>query len=247
MPWRFVSGAECPPANSLARQGFRNHGAVVKSSFVSLLLPAFWLLSQHSAFADFRTWTNSTGVKIEAEFVKTEGGNVTLRMRSGKTSTFSETKLSAEDREFLKTASAAPAADDAKPAVADANRKAKWLTKMDKAKKEAEETGLPILVLFTGTEWCPYCIKLENEVFEKKDFKDFADKSLVLLKLDFPAGGEAKNKADEKLAQEFGVKGFPKYFLTDASGKPHASGGYQNGIDPEKFAAWVKSSSKAGK
>lgn len=232
---------------SLALHGFQIHRRPVKILARFLFVSAFWLVSQSPAFADFRTWTNSTGAKIEAEFVKSEGGNVTLRLRSGKTSTFSETKLSTEDREFLKTASAAPAAGDAKPTVADANRKAKWLTKMDKAKKEAEETGLPILVLFTGTEWCPYCIKLENEVFEKKDFKDFADKSLVLLKLDFPAGGEAKNKADEKLAQEFGVKGFPKYFLTDATGKPHASGGYQNGIDPDKFAAWVKSSSKAGK
>ena len=233
---------------SLAPQGFQSHRWFVKILARSLFVSAIWLVSQHPAFAEFRTWTNSTGVKIEAEFVKSEGTNVTLRLRNGKNSTFSETKLSAEDREFLKTASAAPApsgADGAKPAAVDPNRKAKWLTKMDKAKKEAEETGLPILVLFTGTDWCPYCIKLENQVFEKKEFKEFVDKSLVLLKLDFPAGGEAKNKADGTLAQEFGVKGFPQYFLADAAGKPMASDGYDDDIDPEKFAAWVKS--KAGK
>jgi len=203
--------------------------------FTSLLLA----LPLH---AEYRAWTNTEGVKIEAQLVKAEGDNVTLRLHNGKVTTFPQAKLSDEDREFIKAnASAVKAAEEAAAAPkVDADRKARWLTKMDRAKEEAAETGLPILVLFTGTSWCPYCVKLENEVFSQKEFKTFADQNLVLLILDFGPGGSSKNRKDGELAQEFGVSGFPKYFLIDAAGKKLDSGGYHGGINPEKFAGWVK-------
>lgn len=109
---------------------------------------------------------------------------------------------------------------------------------MDKAKEEAKETGLPILVLFTGTTWCPYCIKLEKGVFAEKEF---ANQNLVLMILDFPAGGGGSRK-DEELQKEFGVKGFPTYFLVNAAGDKLGKGGYNNGISPKSFAEWVKNS-----
>lgn len=190
--------------------------------------------------AEYRTWTNTEGSKIEAELVKAEGGNVTMRLRNGKLTTFSQTKLSAADNEFVKASQSAPqssGASEAKSAV-DPGRKAKWLTKMDKAKEEAKETGLPILVLFTGTTWCPYCIKLEKEVFAEKEFKEFANQNLVLMILDFPAGGGG-NRKDRDLQKEFGVTGFPTYFLINAEGEKLAKGGYHNGISPKVFAEWV--------
>ena len=197
--------------------------------------------------AEYRSWTNTEGVKIDAQLVKAEGENVTLRLRSGKVTTFPQAKLSEADREFIKTnaSEAKPAEPTTAASKVDANRKAKWLTKMDKAKKDAAETGLPILVLFTGTTWCPYCVKLEKEVFGEKDFKTFADQNLVLLILDFGPGGAPKNKTDGELCKEFGVSGFPTYFLIDAAGKKLASGGYHGGINPEKFAAWAKGATGA--
>lgn len=190
--------------------------------------------------AEFRTWTNTEGVKIEAELVKAENGNVTIRLRNGNLSTFSQTKLSEADLAFIKAGQAAPETSTEKPAV-DPGRKARWLTKMDRAKEEAKETGLPILVLFTGTSWCPYCIKLEKEVFAEREFKEFANQNLVLLMLDFPAGGSGSRK-DEELQKEFGVRGFPTYFLVNAAGENLARGGYHKGINPKEFAEWVKSS-----
>lgn len=187
-----------------------------------------------------RTWMNTEGVKIQADYVKTEGDNVVLRLANGKSVSFPQAKLSEEDREFIKTAAAEPAKPETSKPSANANRKAKWLTKMDRAKDEAKETGLPILVLFTGTSWCPYCVKLEKEVFDKKEFKDFANQNLVLLLLDFEPGGKAKSAANEKLAKEFRVSGYPTYFLCDAEGKAISGGGYHQGISPESFAAWVK-------
>jgi thiol:disulfide interchange protein len=189
--------------------------------------------------AEFRTWANSEGVKIDGELVSSEGGNLTLRLRSGKVTTFPQSKLSPSDQEFLKTAKPATAATDAKPAV-ESNRKAKWLTKMDKAQEQSKDTGLPILVLFTGTTWCPYCIKLEKDVFSQPEFKSFADQNLVLLLLDYGPGGTPNNKKDEKLAKDFAVTGFPTYFLTDATGTQLAKGGFHDGINPSEFSKWVK-------
>ncbi|MBK1882586.1 thioredoxin family protein [Luteolibacter pohnpeiensis] len=195
--------------------------------------------------AEFRTWTSTEGSKIQAEFVKVENESVTLKLLNGSISTFPESKLSQADQEFIKssqTTVAAPSAstEKEKPTVPE-NRKAKWLTRMDKAKQESEETGLPIFVLFTGTTWCPYCIKLEKAVFSEKEFKSYANQHLVLLMLDFGPGGTPNNRRDEKLAKEFGVKGFPTYFLTNSEGKQLASGGYHDGITPSEFAKWVDS------
>jgi thiol:disulfide interchange protein len=189
-------------------------------------------------FAEFRTWSNTEGAKVEAELVKSEGDNVTLRLRNGKLATFTQTKLSEADRDFIKN-NPVQAQQEAQPAV-EADRKAKWLTKLSKAQEESKKTGLPILVLFTGTSWCPYCIKLENSVFSEKAFKSFANENLVLLKLDFEAGGETNDKEHKRLQEDYGVKGFPTYFLTDASGTKLAQGGYHDGINPDDFAAWVK-------
>ncbi len=196
--------------------------------------------------AGFRAWTNSEGVSIDAELVSSEGENVTLRLRSGKVTTFPQSKLSTGDQDFIKAnkeAKPAAASAETKPVV-EANRKAKWLTKMDKAQEQSKETGLPILVLFTGTSWCPYCIKLEKEVFSKSDFKTFADQNLVLLVLDYGPGGTPNNKKDEKLAKDYGVTGYPTYFLTDATGKQLAKGGFHDGINPTGFSGWVKAAER---
>lgn len=208
----------------------------MKNPFLRLICIASLLVTP--LHAEYREWSNSEGVKIDAEFVKTEGDNVTLRLRNGKLSTFSQTKLSSGDRDFLKESkSAAPTEPQAS---VDPNRKAKWLDKMEKAQEQSKETGLPILVLFTGTSWCPYCIKLEKAVFSEKSFDSFANQNLVLLMLDFGPGGSSKSKKDKELQKEFGVTGFPTYFLTDSSGKQLSKGGYHNGITPDSFADWVR-------
>lgn len=203
-------------------------------------------------FAEMRKWTNTTGTVIEAEFVKAEAGNVTLRLKNGKTSTFSETKLSEADQEFIKTASATPAtptaeASPAKTGNVPANRKAKWLSKMDRAKKEAAETGLPIFLLFTGTDWCPYCVHLEDEILSQTEFKEFANQNLVLLKVELAPGGGLTSKADEALAKEYG-KGAPKYLVLDPTGKQLADQrGYSKGTPMQSVLDWIKKASAKAK
>jgi thioredoxin-related protein len=110
---------------------------------------------------------------------------------------------------------------------------------MDKAQEQSKQTGLPILVRFTGTSGCGYCVKLESAVFSKSEFKSFADQNLVLLKLEYGPRGTAGNKKDELLSKEFRPNGFPSYFLTDSAGTRNARNGYRDGISPASFAEWV--------
>lgn len=201
----------------------------------------YLFFATQSLHAEYRIWTNSTGATIDADLVKADSENVTLKLRNGKLSTFPQVKLSEADRAFIK--SLPPPSTDSPQVTATADRKAKWLTKLEKAQEESKLTGLPILMLFTGTSWCPYCVKLEEAVFSQKAFKNFANEKLVLLLLDFGPGGTAKSKDHETLQSEYGVTGFPTYFLIDASGKKLAKGGYNDKINPEVFAEWVNQAS----
>jgi len=203
----------------------------------------YLFFSAHSLHAEYRIWTNSTGATIDADLVKADSENVTLKLRNGKSSTFPQVKLSEADQTFIK--SLPPPSTDLPQASATSDRKAKWLTKLEKAQEESKLTGLPILMLFTGTSWCPYCVKLEEAVFSQKTFKNFANEKLVLLLLDFGPGGTTKSKDHEALQSKYGVTGFPTYFLVDGSGKKLAQGGFNDKINPEVFAEWVNQASTA--
>lgn len=114
-----------------------------------------------------------------------------------------------------------------------------WLTDLDEAKKVATKENKPILVDFTGSDWCGYCIKLHAEVFDKPEFEAFA-KDYVLVELDFPnkkpqpADVKAKNR---EIKQKFAVTGFPTILLIDAkSGEAYGrESGYGPGTGPKAY------------
>lgn len=115
----------------------------------------------------------------------------------------------------------------------------KWYTDLDEAKAVAVKENKPLLVDFTGSDWCGYCIKLHAEVFDKPEFEAFA-KNYVLVELDFPrkkpqpAEEKAKNKATQT---KFGVSGFPTVLLIDAkSGDAYGrQSGYGPGTGPKAY------------
>lgn len=44
----------------------------------------------------------------------------------------------------------------------------------------------PLLVVFSGTDWCAPCIKLDKQIFKSEEFIAYADKNYVLYRADFP-------------------------------------------------------------
>jgi thioredoxin-related protein len=133
-------------------------------------------------------------------------------------------------------AAATGAADDA------AVKEVEWLQDFAAAKKLAGEKKLDLLIDFTGSDWCGWCIKLDKEVFSQPEFQAEIGNHFVLVKLDYPRNKalvtEAIQKQNEQLKQDFGIEGYPTIFLTDAAGRPYAKSGYQEG-GPAKYLEMV--------
>lgn len=117
-----------------------------------------------------------------------------------------------------------------------------WQTKMEEAQKIAKAEKKPIFALFTGSDWCPWCIKLDNEILSKKDFVEYAKNNLVLLYIDFPRKTKLSPETEKynySLMKKYPVGGYPTVVLTDENGKTIETTGYQEG-GPVKFVADLK-------
>jgi thioredoxin-related protein len=118
-----------------------------------------------------------------------------------------------------------------------------WMTDFDKAKELAKENKHHILVDFSGSDWCGWCVKLDKEVFSKDEFKAYAKDNLVLVLADFPRDksnqSEALIKQNNELAKKYGVRGFPTVFLLSPEGKIVAKTGYRDG-GPDAYVKHIK-------
>jgi thioredoxin-related protein len=124
---------------------------------------------------------------------------------------------------------------------------AKWLTDYDKALEQAKTESKPVLIDFTGSDWCGWCMKMDEEVLDTKEFKKYAAENLVLVEADFPRRKHQTNKVkeqNEKLKERFSVQGFPTFVLVDKEGNELGrQGGYLEG-GPQAFIAKLESLKK---
>jgi protein disulfide-isomerase len=107
-----------------------------------------------------------------------------------------------------------------------------WMTDFEAAKKEAAKRNLPILAEFSGSDWCPPCMRLNEEVFSSAEFLDYAKDHVVLFLADFPrrtAQDPELKKQNNKLAEQYGVAYFPTILLLKADGTVINKTGYQAG------------------
>ncbi|HEU0208068.1 MAG TPA: thioredoxin family protein [Candidatus Udaeobacter sp.] len=118
-----------------------------------------------------------------------------------------------------------------------------WLNDYKKAQDEAKANKKLLLLNFTGSDWCGWCIKFDKEVWSQPQFKDYARDNLVLLELDFPRrkdqSAEVK-KQNLQLAQQYEVLGFPTIVVLNSDGqKLWQFDGYFPG-GPEAFIAQLQ-------
>jgi thioredoxin-related protein len=118
-----------------------------------------------------------------------------------------------------------------------------WETDFEKAKAQAKEEGKHILIDFSGSDWCSWCVKLDKEVFSQEAFKAYAKDNLVLVLADFPRDKSKQSKElqeqNEKLMKEYNVRGFPTVFILNPVGEAIDKTGYQAG-GPEAYVAYIK-------
>jgi protein disulfide-isomerase len=104
-----------------------------------------------------------------------------------------------------------------------------WMTDFNAAQARARAEKKLLFMDFTGSDWCPYCLMLQKQVFAKPEFASYAAKNLVLLEVDFPQSKTlpaAQKAANDALAQQFNVSGFPTIVVLDSSGKTAGTLGY---------------------
>jgi len=118
-----------------------------------------------------------------------------------------------------------------------------WLNDYKKAQEEAKASNKFLLLNFTGSDWCGWCIKFDKEVFSQPQFKDYARNNLVLVELDFPRRkqqGPDLQKQNRQLAMQYEVFGFPTIVVLNSTGqKLWQYDGYFSG-GPDAFIAQLE-------
>ena len=126
--------------------------------------------------------------------------------------------------------------------AAAAEGSADWLTDFEAAKEVAASEGKPLLLDFTGSDWCIWCIRLKDEVLTREVFTDYAEGELVLVELDFPRGkkqSEELKAQNAALLEKYGVRGFPTIVLLSPDGDLIGKTGYRKG-GPEAYVEHLK-------
>lgn len=118
-----------------------------------------------------------------------------------------------------------------------------WMTDFEKAKAKAKSDNKYMLIDFSGSDWCGWCIKLDKEVFSTKTFQSYAKDNLVLMLADFPSDkskqSEEVQQQNEQMKKDFPIRGFPTVFILSPDGKTVAKTGYQAG-GPEAYIEHIK-------
>ena len=94
----------------------------------------------------------------------------------------------------------------------------KWHTDLKEAINISMTENKPLLLFFTGSDWCGWCIRLQKEVFVKSEFKNLANKNVILVELDFPRRTIQEAdiaKQNRELAQMFQVRGYPTVWFVE--------------------------------
>lgn len=108
-------------------------------------------------------------------------------------------------------------------AIAPAFAAEGWLNNIDKGIEQAKKDNKLVLVEFTGSDWCPPCKALKKDVFPSPEFQKIADKSLVLVELDFPRQKEISDeqkKYNGEMAKKYAITGYPTVYLLNNEGTP---------------------------
>jgi len=113
-----------------------------------------------------------------------------------------------------------------------------WLTSYNDALAAAERTGRPILTVFTGSDWCLHCRKLEETVLHTDTFSRWAENRVVLLMIDLPQQGISQEERQDRsrVCIKYGVRSFPSTLLIGPDGGRITG---QSGYTGQSAEAWV--------
>ena len=120
-----------------------------------------------------------------------------------------------------------------------------WETNVTKTMAISNETKKPLLLFFTGSDWCGWCIRLQKEVLRTPEFAAWAKENVVLVELDYPRKAPQTadiKKQNNELQMAFGIQGFPTIILANAitkDGKVNFEGIGSTGYVAGGPSAWL--------
>jgi len=117
-----------------------------------------------------------------------------------------------------------------------------WLTDADAAREKARQENKFVLLDFTGSDWCGWCMKLKREVFDQPAFGEYAQANLVLVEVDFPhhkALSTNQKTANVALAAAYHITGYPTIIVLGPDGQLVGRLGYMVG-GPTPFDATLE-------
>ncbi len=117
-----------------------------------------------------------------------------------------------------------------------------WTQDYDAAVALAKTNNLPLMLNFTGSDWCGWCKLMDRQVFSKKEWEKWAKENIVLAFIDFPQDKSLVPKKyvdrNKKLSSQYHVRGYPTYVVVDpATGDSIGTLGASREATPEKFIA----------
>lgn len=124
--------------------------------------------------------------------------------------------------------------------AADKTESVSWTDDFKAVLAESKKTGKPILIDFTGSDWCGYCVKQHAEVFSKPEWQKWAAENVILFTADYPQKAQkaAVKKQNAELKERYAPRGFPTILFIDAKGTELGRwAGYGPGSGAE---AWIK-------
>ncbi|NQW36072.1 MAG: thioredoxin family protein [Flavobacteriales bacterium] len=120
------------------------------------------------------------------------------------------------------------------------------VTNLNEAKSIATLENKTIMIVFSGSDWCVPCMRLEKEILSQPEFENFEAKKIVLLKADFPTRSknkklisQAQQDYNAKLFEKYNPKGiFPLVVLLNSDAKVIAETGYKN-MSSGAYASYI--------
>jgi thioredoxin-related protein len=115
-----------------------------------------------------------------------------------------------------------------------------WQSNFEEAKKQAQASNKNIILVFSGSDWCAPCIKLDKEIFKSEEFMSYSNEHFILLKADFPrkkqnALSEQQQEINRQLAENYNKNGFFPFVVTlSPTGKVLGQMGYEK-ITPTEY------------
>ncbi len=111
---------------------------------------------------------------------------------------------------------------------------AEWVVSYNKAVEQAKQTGRPIMLVFSGSDWCAWCQKLSQEVFTTHEFARWSTDNVIKVEVDFPmshALPEEIRMQNENLKNKFGreIVSYPTVLFISADGQILGKTGYVAG------------------